>query len=332
MAENKGQFYLNDKNLPTAEASFEYTPAMIKEIAKCKNNLLHFAENYFHITTLAKGKQKIELFQCQKRVLKSLMYNRFVVLLASRQIGKTTLMTVYALWYTCFQADKRVLIVANKEDTAKMILRRIRTAYELLPNWLKPGVKQYDKTEVVFGNDSSIAISTTTPSAARGESCNCLIIDEIAHIAEHIIKEFWNSVIPIVSSYEGTKIFIVSTPNGAGNLFHKIYTSAERNELKEWKAERVDWWEIPNRGKKWEKAMREALVGEGKSFDQEFGNSASPSNLLYIKNKRNQQVFEIKFSDFWKILGRNRKLQDKYLHEYTRYKKSIDRVKQDKTT
>ena len=92
-------------------------------------------------------------------------------------------------------------------------------------------------------------------------------------IPEHIIQEFWNSVIPVVSSYSGTKVFVVSTPNGAGNLFHTIYSGAERNDpaFEQWNHERVDWWDIPGRGKKWEKDIRSALAGKGKSFDQEFG-------------------------------------------------------------
>ena len=98
--------------------------------------------------------------------------------------SNTTIMTIYALWVACFNNDKRVLIVANKEGTAVMILRRIRTAYEQLPNWLKPGVKQYGKTEVIFANDSSVSISTTTATAARGESCNCVTGENIVTLKD----------------------------------------------------------------------------------------------------------------------------------------------------
>jgi hypothetical protein len=104
-------------------------------------------------------------------------------------------------------------------------------------------------------------------------SHQCLMIDECAFIPEHIMKEFWNSVIPVISSSAFTKVFVVSTPNGAGNLFHKIYSGAERGDpaFEQWNHERVDWWEIPSRGKKWEEAMRSLLASEDKSFDQEFG-------------------------------------------------------------
>jgi hypothetical protein len=86
----------------------------------------------------------------------------------------TTLTTIYALWMTCFDEFKRVVIVANKETTAIMILRRVALAYEELPNWLKPGTAQYGKKEIIFANHSSVSISTTTGSAVRGDTVNCI--------------------------------------------------------------------------------------------------------------------------------------------------------------
>jgi len=187
--ENKRNWYLGDPNLPTVDSTFEYTPEMVEEIEKCSKDILYFAQNYFYIVTLGEGKKKIELYKPQKRIIKKLANNRFVVVCASRQSGKTTMMTIYALWLVCFHSDKRVLIVANREETAVFILRRIRTAYEQLPNWLKPPVKQYGKTEVIYGNDSSISISSTTGTAARGESCNCVTGDGIITIRDKETKE-----------------------------------------------------------------------------------------------------------------------------------------------
>ena len=67
-------------------------------------------------------------------------------------------MTIYALWNACFNEDQRVLVVANKEGTAIEIFQRIRLAYEELPNWLKPGVKEYGKASMTLANGSRIGI------------------------------------------------------------------------------------------------------------------------------------------------------------------------------
>lgn len=266
-------FYRGNKSLPTGDVKFEWTSEMVSEIAKCSKNITHFGENYFWAITTG-GKKNIELYKPQKKLLKALVDNRFVITLASRQSGKSTVMTIFALWYTCFQEDKRVLIVANREDTAKELLRRVKFAYEMLPNWLKPGVENWGQTEVFFSNGSSIVISATSSTAARGMTINVLVIDEMAFIPDHIMDEFWNSVIPVVSSdtTRSTKVFAVSTPNGTSNLFYKLYSDAEKGRLKTWKNIRIDWWEIPGRGKKWKEEIEEALAKQNKSFDQEFGN------------------------------------------------------------
>lgn len=96
--------------------------------------------------------------------------------------SNTTIMTIYALWTTLFSSDKTVLIVANKEATAIEILRRIRMAYEQLPNWLKPGIKEWGKTAVVFANDSRIIISSTSSSSSRGQTANCITAESIINV------------------------------------------------------------------------------------------------------------------------------------------------------
>jgi len=265
------QYYRGDKNVPKEDAQFEWTPKMVKEIKKCKEDIIHFAEEHFYIVNLDRGKEKIDLYKAQKKALKSLADNRFVCVLASRQCGKTTITTIYALWNTCFYDDQRVIIVANKENTAINIFKRIRLAYEMLPNYLKPGVKEYGKTGVTFANGSSIGISTTTSTAARGDSASILCIDEAAFIEPHFMEDFWKSVIPIVSSGKKTKIFMVSTPNGTGNKFYEVYSGAEKG-TNGWHYERIDWWDVPGRGEKWRKQMAAAL-GSDEAFQQEFGNT-----------------------------------------------------------
>lgn len=260
---------MGNKNLPTDRAEFEWTPKMVASLKKCKKNLLHFAENFFTIVNLDRGKEKIQLFPCQKKVLRSLRDNRFNIVLASRQIGKTTLMTIYALWIACFQEDQRILVVANKEQTAINIFKRIRLAYEQLPNWIKPGVLEYGKTAMTLSNGSSIGISTTSSDAGRGDSCNVLILDEMAFIDNHLVEAFWKSVYPIISSSKKSKIFIASTPNGTGNLFHDLYSNGVKGK-NGWTPVRVDWWEVPGRDEKW-KADTIQSLGSSQIFDQEFG-------------------------------------------------------------
>ena len=131
--------------MPAVGAQYEYTPEQVKETVKCRENILHFAEGYFFIINLDEGRQKIKLHPFQKKTLRMIRDNRFNLLLFSRQASKTTLATIYLLWHAIFNKDQHILLVANKEDTAKEIFSRVRLAFEELPNWLKPAVKEWGK-------------------------------------------------------------------------------------------------------------------------------------------------------------------------------------------
>jgi len=281
-------FYLGNKNLPVPDTQFEWTPEMVEDLERARKSILHFSR-FFYIVNLDEGKQPIKLYPYQKRILKALVENRFNVVLASRQIGKTTILTIFALWMICFNDDYRVLLIANKEGTAKNIFKRIRLAYEMLPNFLKPGVVNYAKEGMELANGSSIGISTTTSDAARGESINCLLIDEAAFIPSEFMNDFWESVFPVITSSKKSKIFMLSTPNGVGNLFYNIYTDS-LDGSNGWHNERVDWWEVPGRDEKW-KEMTVKALGSADAFNQEYGNEfrAAGENAL---DKDQMEEFE----------------------------------------
>lgn len=263
------KYYLGNQNLPTPNTPFEWTPEMLEELELCKKNLLHFAENHFYIINIDEGRQKIKLHKFQKRLLRAMRDNRFVVCTASRQIGKTTVLTIFALWLTCFFNDQSILILANKEDTAIEILSRIRFAFELLPNYLKPGVKGWGKTSVEFENGCKIEASTTSTDSGRGKSISCLIVDEMAHVDD--LEQFFESVYPTISSSKKAKMFAISTPKGKNNLFFKLYDGAIK-QTNGWHPEKVNWDEVPGRDEKW-KHLTLQTMGSLRSFQQEFENA-----------------------------------------------------------
>lgn len=263
-------FYKGNENLLRGKSQFKWTDQMIGELKLCNKSILHFAENYFYITTLDEGKKKIELYKYQKRLLKAFKNNRFNVVLSSRQSGKTTTITIYALWIVCFQNDKRITIVANKESTAKEIFARIKMAFEQLPVWMKPSVKSWRKDGFLLANDSAITISTTSSAGPRGTTSNLLIIDEMAHCPNELMKELWKSAIPIISSSKKSQIVVISTPNGTDNKFYELYQESQKNNP-EWHCEIVNWFDIPGRDEDW-KNQTIATMGSKEDFDQEFGN------------------------------------------------------------
>jgi hypothetical protein len=151
-----GKFFQGNENILRKDGTFKWTDEMVADFKLCNKSILHFAENHFYIISLDRGKEKIELYKYQKRLLKAFKSNRFNVVLSSRQSGKTTTITIYALWIVCFQKDKKITIIANKESTAKEIFSRIKMAYEQLPIYLKPAVKSWRKDGFNLTNDSFV--------------------------------------------------------------------------------------------------------------------------------------------------------------------------------
>ncbi len=98
----KEKYYLGNERLPTSGTEFEWTPEMMRDLKKCRKDIIYFAENFFYIVNLDKGKMKIPLYKYQKRILRSLRDNRYVITTASRQCGK------------CF-LDDTMLTVRNKK-------------------------------------------------------------------------------------------------------------------------------------------------------------------------------------------------------------------------
>ena len=280
MAAKKKHSYMGNPNLPTANATFEYTPEMVAEIAKCRDDILYFAENYFYIIEPDLGKIKIPLLPYQKNLLNAFRDNRFNIVNSSRQSGKTTCLTILALHETCFKDYRNTLIVANKEDTAKMIFKRVKMAYEELPNWLKPGVKNWGQESTEFSNGSNIGIATTNSSSARGSTIQCLLLDEIAWVEPiSLVDDFMSSVLPTISRAKTSKILITSTPRGKDNIFYKMFNAATKKGTDEWNEfhpVEIKWQEVPGRDEAW-KRKEVARLGSHELFGQEY-------DCLFIDN------------------------------------------------
>lgn len=168
----------------TVFTSIEEATLIVEEIKKCMDDIVYFAENYFTIVS-AKGKEIIKLYPKQKELLRAIAKNQNTIVLAARQAGKSTVYTIFALWYAMFNKDKGVLICANKFATAKELMERIQLAYELLPSWLKQGCDEYNKGRVKFENGSRIEISATSASSARGKSGECLSKNSFVNLYEN---------------------------------------------------------------------------------------------------------------------------------------------------
>jgi hypothetical protein len=287
--------YLGNPHVKRDGVEEDWTQQKVAEYAKCMADPAYFACTHLKVINLNDGLVPFELYPYQEKMFTHFNDNRFSIVLACRQSGKSISSVAYLLWYALFNPEKNIAIVANKGATAREMLSRITLMLENLPFYLQPGCKTLNKGSIEFSNNSKIFAAATSGSSIRGQSVNLLFMDEFAFVER--AAEFYTSTYPVVSSGKDTKVIITSTANGIGNPFHKIWEGAVQG-VNEFKPFRVDWWDVPGRDEKW----KEETVSNTSQiqFDQEFGNTffgtgntlINPECLLNLKTARPLRILE----------------------------------------
>jgi len=260
--------YLGNPQVKRDGVAEEWTEEKIKEYQKCMGDAAYFCRTYVKVVHLDRGLVNFDLYPYQEKMFDHFDENRFSIVLACRQSGKSISSVGYLLWFACFHSEKTIAVLANKGATAREMLARVTLMLENLPFFLQPGCKALNKGSIEFSNNSRIIAAATSGSSIRGMSVNLLFLDEFAFVDN--ATEFYTSTYPVVSSGKDTKVIITSTANGIGNQFEKIWTGAVQG-TNEYKPFRVDWWDVPGRDEKWK---NETISNTSQlQFDQEFGNT-----------------------------------------------------------
>lgn len=261
-------------NLPLVKRAglvFSYTDDELLEYTKCKfgideegepfiddatqklkqTGIQYFAEKYCMIKNEYGKIGNMRLRDYQNDILNLYTYNRFSILCGSRQIGKTITSAITILYYCLFETDKNIMIAANKKATTDEIISKIKDIYYYLPFFLKPGVINWNQSQITFGDTNcKIRSSAATKTAAIGFTIDLLFLDEFAHVAENVVEDYFRSIFPTVSNILNSKIIITSTPHGY-NLFWKLLSDAERpdgdREKNEFNAMSVPWHKVSGR-------------------------------------------------------------------------------------
>lgn len=260
--------YLGNAQVKKDGVQQGWTKEDIEEYQRCMKDPVYFAETYGKVINLDKGLVPFKLYPYQKEMFNHFNDNRFSIVLACRQSGKSISSCMYILWYALFHPDQTIAVLANKGATAREMLARITLALENTPFFLQPGTKALNKGSIEFSNNSKIIAAATSGSSIRGLSVNLLFLDEFAFVED--AATFYTSTYPVISSGKTSRVIITSTANGIGNTFHKIYEGAVQ-EVNEFKPFRVDWWDVPGRDEEWK---RQTIANTSElQFQQEFGNT-----------------------------------------------------------
>lgn len=280
--------YLGNPLIKRDGIQHEWTQYEVDEYIKCMHDVAYFARTYIKVIHLDHGLVNFDLYPYQEKMFEHFNDNRFNIVLAARQSGKSISSVVWLLHYAIFNPESNVAILANKGATAREMLGRITLALENLPFFLQPGCKTLNKGSIHFSNNAKIFASSTSSSSVRGFSVNVVYLDEFAFVNR--ADEFYTSTYPVITSGTNTKVIITSTANGVGNLFHRLWQGAVQG-TNTYKPFRIDWWDVPGRDEAWKKETIENT--SEMQFRQEMANEflgmgdtlISPETLLRLKSE-----------------------------------------------
>lgn len=264
-------------NLRDANEPVKLDIDKLREIKKCALDPIYFIRNYVYINTKDNGMQLFDLYDFQEAAIKRFLKYRFNINKWSRQVGKSTIVRGFILWWGIFHKDQLIAMIGNKLSLAKEQMQQLRDSYSRLPTWLQPGVKLWNKTSIQFSNNSRIIVSSSSPDNIRGFSINLLYLDEFAFLRPNLATEFIASVMPSISSGKTTRCIITSTPNGMNHFYDMWQTSLELNQA-EAEFEKgnndlyvrsvVTWDQVPGRTEAWANAEK-VKIGDQR-FRQEY--------------------------------------------------------------
>lgn len=179
----------------------------------------------------------------QRQLLEWWILNDQTVVLKGRQLGVTWVACGLALWYLLYRPGVDVLIYSQGEDEAQEVVERI---WDMLQSLLypddgvdlshllngvkvirpaRPGTRPSEEIAVEHpdGRVTSVQAMPGTKKAGHSRSAALILFDEMSR--QEYAREIWKAIVPATAD-QGGKILGVSTANGAGNMYHELYTQS----------------------------------------------------------------------------------------------------------
>jgi hypothetical protein len=187
----------------------------------------------------------LELFPDQVSLLNDYENFNENIALKYRQAGVSTVTAAWAskkLVFAKKTKPEKILIIANKLDTAVEMANKIRGFTEQWPSWTGVGFSAEKNSQRHFKltNGCEVKAVATSKDALRGYTPTILVFDEAAYIEAD--SDFWAACMASLST--GGKVIVISTPNGYDPIYYEIYDQALRN-MNEFKISEMVWFKDP---------------------------------------------------------------------------------------
>jgi len=223
---------------------------ILLEYAKCVNDTPYALKTYLQTYDNTQSKYvPLELFNDQVTLVKDYDTAEENIALKYRQAGVSTVTSAWAskrLVFAKKSKPEKILIIANKLDTAVEMANKVRSFVEQWPNWLGVGFSSEKNAARHFKltNGCEVKAVATSKDALRGYTPTILIFDEAAYIDAD--EDFWSACMASLST--GGKVIVISTPNGFDPIYYSIYAQAIKG-MNDFKITEMFWFRDPRYSK-----------------------------------------------------------------------------------
>lgn len=185
----------------------------------CREHLEDFVAKFGHIEdkdaeTLI---QPFELWEDQRKALRSIRDNKLNVILKARQLGITWLVLHYALW-KMLNPGRTVIGLSRTEDEAQELVRRMSVILDNMRSMFAPKNDQpinwvnatWENTSLILTihfpgqPDSVFKCFPSSPNAARSFTADLIIFDEWAF--QQFAEDIWKAGFPTINRPNGGQV------------------------------------------------------------------------------------------------------------------------------
>ena len=223
---------------------------VLLEYAKCLKNTPYALKTYLQTYDNTQSRYvPLELFSDQVSLVEDYDNYEENIALKYRQAGVSTVTSAWAskrLVFAKKTKPEKILIIANKQDTAIEMANKIRSFVDQWPSWVGVGFSNEKNAQKHFklSNGCEIKAVATSKDALRGYTPTILIFDEAAYIEAD--EDFWSACMASLST--GGKVIVISTPNGFDPIYYGIYEQAVRG-MNDFKITEMFWYRDPRYSK-----------------------------------------------------------------------------------
>ena len=198
---------------------------LIKEYARCLQDTNYAIKTYLETYDNTQSKYvPFDLFPEQEMMLKNFEKYNDNITKKYRQAGVSTATAAWVskkLQFASKNKPEKILIIANKLDTASEFANKVRGFINQWPDWINVGFSKEKDSQKHFklNNGCEVKAVATSVDALRGYTPTTLIFDEAAYIEAG--DDFWAACMASLST--GGKVIVISTPNGYDKIYYEIY-------------------------------------------------------------------------------------------------------------